>query len=181
MRAKHGGTAQLCAEHLQGCANGLLVMRRRGNPCEDVRYEGNTRGAIPIDTLGHIGDEIAVTKMPLTLRHTDQDKIPFVCDIDQPLIYAWKVDTNIVEDQTDLAAVNQAHQIGALEVHIINAVEKAGNDDLAARVFVMRKDLVHKDTRVYRFQHRYRRHDFLEPACSAKDLCLTQRWQFEEI
>ena len=64
---------------------------------------------------------------------------------------------------------------------IIDAVKKAGNDDLTAGVFVMAKHLVDQDPRIGRFQYGDRRHDLFQPACAANNACMLQGRQLQQV
>ena len=119
--------------------------------------------------------------MPLALRHTDQDEIVFVGNLNEPLIHIGEVDAHIIQHHPHFPALNEPQQIGALSLHIIDAVKKAGNDDLTAGVFVMVKHLVDQDPRIGRFQYGDRRHNFFQPACAANNACLLQGRQFQQV
>ena len=66
--------------------------------------------------------------MPLALRHTDQDEIIGVSDLDQSPVHPGEVDTHIIQHHPHFPALNEPQQIGALALHIIDAVKKYGAD-----------------------------------------------------
>ena len=119
--------------------------------------------------------------MPLALRHTDQDEIIGVGDLDQSPVHPGEVDAHIIQHHPHFPALNEPQQIGALALHIIDAVKKAGNDDLTAGVFVMAKHLVDQDPRIGRFQYGDRRHDLFQPACAANHASLLQGRQLQQV
>ncbi len=84
VRAQHRRTAQLRTEHLQGRADRLLVVRHGRDPRQNVRHERDVCRPVAVNALRHVGDEVAVPQMPLSLRHTDQDEIVRICDLDEP-------------------------------------------------------------------------------------------------
>ena len=139
------GAPKLRAQHLQRGPHRLLVVRRRGDPCKNVRHKGARDQAVLVDALCHVGDQVAVTEMPLALRHTDQDEIIGVSDLDQSPVHPGEVDAHIIQHHPHFPALNEPQQIGALARHIIDAVKTAGNDDLTAGVFVMANHLVEQD------------------------------------
>ena len=160
MGGQYRGAPKFRAQHLQRGSHRLLVVRRRGDPRKNIRHKGSRYQAVPVDALRHVGDEVAVTEMPLSLRHTDQNKIIGVGNLDQPPVHPGKVNAHIIQHHSHFPALNEPQQIGALPLHIIDAVEKAGNDDLTAGVFIMAKYLVDQDPRIGRLQYRDRRHNF---------------------
>ena len=175
------GAPKLRAQHLQRGPQRLLVVRRRGDPCKNVRHKGARDQAVLVDALCHVGDQVAVTEMPLALRHTDQDEIIGVSDLDQSPVHPGEVDAHIIQHHPHFPALNEPQQIGALALHIIDAVKKAGNDDLTAGVFVMAKHLVDQDPRIGRFQYGDRRHDLFQPACAANNACMLQGRQLQQV
>ena len=175
------GAPKLRAQHLQRGSHRLLVVRRRGDPRKNIRHKGSRYQAVPVDALRHVGDEVAVTEMPLSLRHADQVKIIGVGDLDQPPVHPGKVNTHIIQHHSHFPALNEPQQIGALPLHIIDAVEKAGNDDLTAGVFIMAKYLVDQDPRIGRLQYRDRRHNFFQSARSADNARLLQGRQLQQV
>ena len=90
------GAPKLRAQHLQRGPHRLLVVRRRGDPCKNVRHKGARDQAVLVDALCHVGDQVAVTEMPLALRHTDEHEVMRVGNVDEPLIHAWEIHAYIV-------------------------------------------------------------------------------------
>ena len=119
--------------------------------------------------------------MPLALRHTDQNEIVFVGDLNEPLIHIGEIHAHIIQHHPHFPALNEPQQIGALSLYIMDAVEKAGNDDLTAGVFVVVKHLVDQDPRIGRFQYGDRRHDLFQPACAANHASLLQGRQLQQV
>ena len=104
-----------------------------------------------------------------------------VGDLNKPLIHIGEIHAHIVQHEANLAAVDQLQDVGALQVNIIHAVKKAGDDDLAAGVFVMAKHLVDQDPRIGRLQHRDRGHNPFQPARSADHAGLPQGRQLQQV
>ena len=181
VRAQHRRTAQLRTEHLQGCPHRLLMVRHGRDPRQNVRHERDVCRPVAVNALRHIGDEVAVPQMPLSLRHTDQDEIVRICDLNEPRIHTREIHPHVIQHQSHFPALDQPQQVGTLPVNIFDAVQKAGNDDLTSGIFVVRKYLLHQHARVDRFQHRNRRNGFPKSLCSADHLRLPQRRQFEQI
>ena len=175
------GAPKLRAQHLQRGSHRLLVVRCRGDPRKNIRHKGSRYQAVPVDALRHVGDEVAVTEMPLSLRHADQNKIIGVGDLDQPPVHPGKVNAHIIQHHSHFPALNEPQQIGTLPLHVIDAVEKAGNDDLTAGVFIMAKYLVDQDPRIGRLQCRDRRHNFFQSARSADNARLLQGRQLQQV
>lgn len=104
-----------------------------------------------------------------------------VGNVDEPLIHGGKVDTDVVQHEPHFAAVDEPHKVQALAVYVVDAVQKACDDDLASGVLVMREDLVDEDRGVRGFQHRDGRDHLLQSARPAQDLRLPQRGELQQI
>ena len=181
MRTEDCRTAELRAEHLQRRADRLLVVRRGGNARQNVRHERNLCRPVAVNALHHVGDEVAIAQMTLPLRHTDEHKIVLIRNVDEPPVHARQIHAYIVQDKPDLPAVNEPQKVGALQIHILHAVEKAGDDDLAAGILVVLEHLVHQHARVGRFQHRDGRHRSGKSPFAAQNPRLPQRRQFQKL
>lgn len=119
--------------------------------------------------------------MPLPLRHADQHKIICIRKINEPLVDPREIDPDVVEHEPDLSPLNQAQEIGALPVDIPDAVQKAGDNDLAPGVFILRKHLMDQHPRIHRFEHGDGRDRLSESPFAAQHLRLPQRRQLEKI
>lgn len=104
---QHGGVAQFRAEHPKRRADRLLMVRYGGERRQNIRHERNACRAVAVDSPRHAGDEVAVAQAALSLRHTDEHRVPRVGNVDEPLVRAWKINAHIIKRQSDLAAVSE--------------------------------------------------------------------------
>ena len=129
-------------------------MRRSGGyPRKYIRHKRDIGDPVPVNALRHIRDQITVAQMSLPLRHTDKNKITFIGYINQLLIHIRQIYAYIIKHQSNLAALCQPNQIGALAIHIMDTVQKTGNDNLTAKILILREYLLHKNTGIRRLQY----------------------------
>ena len=80
-----------------------------------------------------------------------------------------------------LPAVGQAADVGQLQGDVVHAVEKAGNDDLAAEELPLGKDLIHKAPGIGGFQHGDAGRHPGQAAVSPRGLCAAEGGQLEKL
>ena len=152
--AQQHGRRNAVAQDFEGRIDRLQVFGQGRNAGEHIEDHGAALHPVPEDTLHHVVDDLAVAQRGLPLRHDDQHKVERIGQGDELRIDARKIHADVKDDETDLPALGQAADVGQLQGNVIGAVEKAGDDDLAAEKLALRKHLVHQHARIGRFQHR---------------------------
>ena len=159
----------------------MQMLGKGGNAGEYVQDDGAVLSPVTEDAVHDIVYHLAVTQRSLALRHGDEHEVQLVRQIYEPLVHLREVDSHIEDDESYLAPLCEPAYIRALERDIADAVEKAGDDDLAAEEFALGKNLVHKDARVRRLQDGDGRDYLGESPVSAEHLCPAQGGQLEQV
>ena len=96
-----------------------------------------------ITNSAFIADYIRITKI-FGRRHSNQNKTQSVCQFDHPPVDSGEIDTDVKKNQADFPAFRQAFDRRTLEINVVLAIQKAGNSDLASKVFSLFKDIIHQ-------------------------------------
>ena len=119
-------------QEAQHAVHGPLVRCKADSLLQKLADQVCAGHLVAVDQLHDLADHFAVALIHLSHGHADQGKLELVGHIDEPAVHLFHHDADIEEDHAHLADAGQAAKVGALQLHVVGIVHKAGDGKLIA-------------------------------------------------